>query len=74
MTELLLDTGCSKTMIEASLVPAEKIDKVKVISMQCAHGDIKQYPIAIVQIEVNGKTYPVSAAVVAGLPRPVLLG
>ena len=74
VTELLLDTGCSKTMIDASLVPVEKFNEEKRISMQCAHGDMKQYPIAVVEIEVNGKTYSVGAAVVDGLPRPVLLG
>ena len=74
VTELLLDTGCSKTMIDASLVPVEKVNEGKRISMQCAHGDMKQYPIAVVESEVNGKMYSVGAAVVDGLPRPVLLG
>ena len=74
LTELLLDTGCSKTMININLVPAEKIDKGKMISMQCAHGDMKQYPTAVLDIEINDKKYKVDAAVVDGLPRPVLLG
>ena len=74
MAEFLLDIGSSKTMIDASLVLGEKINKSKVISMQCAHCDMKQYLVATVEIEVNGNNYSVGAAVVAGLPRTVLLG
>ena len=74
LTELLLDTGCSKTMIDANLVPAEKINEGRMMSMQCAHGDMKQHPTAVVEIEINDTKYTVEAAVVDGLPRPVLLG
>ena len=42
--------------------------------MQCAHGDMKEYPMATVGIEDNGKSYSVGTAVVDGLLRPVLLG
>ena len=69
LTELLLDTGCSKTMKDADLVAAEKINKEKMISMQCAHGDMKQYPNAVVDIEIDDKKYKVEAAVVDGLPK-----
>ena len=74
LTELLLDTGCSKTMIDGNLVPPQKINEGKMISMQCPHGDMKQYPTAVVEIEINDMKYKVEAAVVDGLPRPILLG
>ena len=72
--ELLLDTGCSKSLIDASLVPPEKIQQGECVSMQCAHGDWKSYPTAIVDVEVGGKTYTLKVAVAENLPRHALLG
>ena len=72
--ELLLDTGCSKSLIDASLVPPEKIQQGECVSMQCAHGDWKSYPTAIVDVDVGGKTYTLKAAVAENLPRHALLG
>ena len=63
-----------EAVIDANLVPSEKINEGKMISMQCAHGDMKQYPTAVLEIEINDVKYNVEAAVVDGLPRPVLLG
>ena len=42
--------------------------------MQCAHGDWRSYPTAIVDVEVGGKTYTLKVAVVDNLPRHELLG
>ena len=72
--ELLLDTGCSKSLIDASLVPPEKIHQGENVTMQCAHGDIKTYPTASVEVEVDGKIYTLKAAVAENLPRQALLG
>ena len=72
--ELLLDTGCSKSLIYASLVPPEKIHQGENVTMQCAHGDIKTYPTAGVEVEVDGKVYTLKAAVAESLPRQALRG
>ena len=72
--KLLLDTGCSKSLIDASLVPPEKIQQGECVSMQCAHGDWRSYPTAIVDVEVGGKTYTLKVAVAENLPRHALLG
>ena len=60
-------------MIDANLVQCEIINEGKIISMQCAHGDIKQYPTAVAEIEINDMKYKVEAAIVNGVLRPVLL-
>ena len=72
--ELLLDTGCSKSLIQASLVPSEKILEGEKVTMQCAHGDVKTYPTASVEVEIDGKIYTLKAAVAENLPRHALLG
>ena len=72
--ELLLDTGCSKSLIDASLVPSEKIQQEEYVSMQCAHGDFKTYPTAVVDVEVDGKVHTLKVAVAENLPRHALLG
>ena len=45
---ILLDTGCSRTMVRKSLVPGEKLLKGKVVR------DIMLYPLAEVELEVSG--------------------
>ena len=72
--ELVLDTGCSKSLIDASLVPPEKVQQEECISMQCAHGEVRAYPTANVEVEINGRIYTLKAAVAENLPRHALLG
>ena len=72
--ELLLDRGCSKSLIDASLVPSEKIQQGEYVSMQCAHGDFRTYPTAVVDVEVDGKVHTLKVAVAENLPRHALLG
>ena len=69
LTELLMDTACSKTMIDASLILPEKIVEGQIALIKCSHVDKKQYPIAMMQMDINGKKCKVEAAVVKGLPR-----
>ena len=42
--------------------------------MQCAHGDVVEYPVATVEIRVQGRRVTVEAAVSDRLPHSVLLG
>ena len=72
--ELLLDTECSKSLIDASLVPQDTIQQGECVSMQCAHGDRRSYPTAIVDVEVGGKMYTLKVAVAESLLRNALLG
>ena len=38
--EIVLDTGCKRTMVHQELVPPEKIIEGDVATIRCAHGDI----------------------------------
>ena len=72
--EIVLDTGCKRTMVRQELVPPEKILEGDVATIRCAHGDTVLYPLANIQMEVNGIPIEVEAAVSTTLPVPVLLG
>ena len=71
---ILLDTGCSRTLVRKDLVPEEKFLCGRAITICCAHGDTSLYPLARVKMVVNGKTIEVEAAAAEKLPMAVLLG
>ena len=50
---ILLDTGCSKTVVWRELVPREKILHEQV-PIWCAHGDTVMYPLANIEIQLGG--------------------
>ncbi len=62
MSDVCLDTGYT------DLVPANKGDSIAIC---CAHG---VYPLARVEIEVNGRIHEVEAAVSNTLPMSMLMG
>ena len=72
--DIQLDTGCTRTDVRSDLVDKEKIAREEIVTIQCAHGDIVSYPVATVEIVVDGKQITVEAAVSDTLPRSVLLG
>ena len=74
VNQILLDTVCSRTMVRRQLVPHTKILEGKMVSIKCAHGDTVLYPLAVVDMEVEGIPVHVEAAVVDTLPVGVLLG
>ena len=47
--DILIDTGCSPTLVRKSLVPDDKILQGEVVAISCAHGDTVLYPLALVQ-------------------------
>ncbi len=71
---ILLDTGCSRTLIRKDLVPQHKLLHGEVVAIRCAHGDTVLYPLAEVDLEVEGYLIHVEAAISDTLPVPVLLG
>ena len=71
--DILLDTGASTTIVRRDLVPEAKMTGEE-ISIRCAHGDTVVYPLAEIEIEIGGRSFPVEAAVVEKLPVSVLLG
>ena len=73
-TKVLLDTGCSRTMVSNRLVPLENYLEGRGVSVRCAHGDINFYPLAQVEIGVKDLKLTVEAAVAENPTVPVLLG
>ena len=71
---ILLDTGCSRTVVLEKFVPREKILEGEAVIICCAHGDTVLYPLAEVDIKVDGRRLTVEAAVSKTLPMDVLLG
>ena len=71
---ILLDTGCSRTMINERWVPQERRLEEKMVSARCAHGDTELYPLADIRMKVGGIPIQVEVAVVNTLPFDVLLG
>ncbi len=43
-------------------------------SVQCVHGDVKQYPRAEVMVEVQEQMYLLNVAIVDNLPADIILG
>ena len=74
VSDILLDTGCSRTLIRRELVPAKKVQEGDVVTIRCAHGDTVLYPLANVKLEVGGREVEVEAAISDTLPMSVLLG
>ena len=71
--DIQLDTGCSRTVVRSDLIDKKIVDG-ETITIQCAHGDTVSYPLAEVELQVEGRLITVEAAVSDTLPRSVLLG
>ena len=74
VTDILLDTGCSRTKVRRNLVAMEKIIVGRVATITCTHGDTKLHPLALVEVELDGSHIQVEAALSEELPVSVLLG
>ena len=72
--DILIDTGCSRTMVHEGYVPKDKLLQGVAIAIRCAHGDTVLYPLAQEELEVAGRKVTVEAAVSKTLPTAVLLG
>ena len=72
--DILLDTGCSRTLVDQKLVSEDKLKDAGAVAIRCVHGDTVLYPLADISLEVNGKQIAVEAAVSDTLPMSVLLG
>ena len=71
--EIVLDTGCARTMVWKELVRPNKITE-RQVSIHCPHGSSVTYPLAQVKIAIGDSSYDVEAAISDQLPVPVLLG
>ena len=71
---ILLDTGCSRTLVHRDFVPSQKLLEGEALAIRCAHGDTVLYPLARVTVEIDGQAFEVQAAVADRLPLSMLLG
>ena len=71
---IVLDTGCSRTLVKKELVDVKKMLPGQMVSVRCAHGDAVQYPLATLSMDVKGHPIQVVAAVSETLPAAALLG
>ena len=74
VSDILLDTGCSRTMVRHELVPPEKMLDGEAVTIQCAHEDTVLYPLARIDVDLGGCPVKVVAAVSRTLPTSMLLG
>ena len=74
MDDLLLDTGCSKTVVQRDLVGEEQWLEGESTIIHCAYQDAIAYPLATIKLEVQGKLVLVNSAVSDTLPQSVLIG
>lgn len=74
MTDILLDTGCTQTMVRRDLVSQGQLIEGEAATIHCVHGDTVLYPLADVNVKVEGHDLTVRAAVSETLPKSVLLG
>ena len=72
--DIVLDTGCTRTMVRRELVSDDNLLEGEVVAVRCAHGDTVVYPLADVELELEGDKVQVVAAVAEHLPVSVLLG
>ena len=74
VSDIFLDTGCSRTMVRKDLVPVNKYLEGDAVTIRCAHRDVTLYPLAEITVAVDGLLFQVEAAVSEKLPAAVLLG
>ena len=72
--DLLLYTRYSKPIVWRDLVGEEQWLEGESTVIQCAHGDAIAYPLATIELEIQGKPVLVDAAVSDTLPRSALVG
>ena len=63
VTNILLDTGCSQTVVKKMVgVPQERLLEGKIVSVRCAHSDSELYPLPDIRMQVDGIPIRVEAA------------
>ena len=72
--DILLDTGCSRTLVHKDLLSKDSLLAGKAVAIRYTHGDTVLCPLAQVQLEVEGQAMEVTVAVADKLPMSVLLG
>ena len=72
--QMLIDTGCTKTMVSADYIHPECLDNDTQEKILCVHGDMVSYPTAEVKLQLGRWSQIAKVIVAPGIPVPVLLG
>ena len=72
--DIVLDTGCTRTMVRRGLLPTDIQTTEQTVQIRCAHEDVTTYPLANIHLEIDGVVVEATAAVSQTLPVSVLLG
>ncbi len=71
---MLVDTGCTLTMVRSDFVEADRVNAQEKVSVRCVHGDSVGYPTAKVELQIGNWKKEMRVAVAPDLPVAVLLG
>ncbi len=52
--EMLVDMGCLCALVQRKLVPEECLARQETVSLQCACGDITEYPVSVAELSEYG--------------------
>ena len=72
--QMLIDSGCSLTMVRANQIALSKIDAEETVPVLCVHGDTESYPTTEVESSLGGIQRKARVVVAPSLPVSVLLG
>ena len=72
--QMLIDTGCTKTMVSADYIHPNCLDIDNQEKILCVHGDMVSYPTAKVNLKLGQWSQVAKVVVAPGIPVPVLLG
>ena len=72
--QMLIDTGCTKTMVSTDYLSADCLDHSNKERILCVHGDEVCYPTAEVRLKLGRWSQKARVVVAPGIPVPVLLG
>ena len=72
--DIVLDTGCTQTMVHKALVPRPQTVPGETVPVRYSHGDVTFYPLANVRLCIQGTEFTIRAALSPTLPVSVLLG
>ena len=53
VNDTALDTGCSRTLVRSDLSREKDFSGGEAVTVQCAHGDVVTYPLAMVELEAE---------------------
>lgn len=71
---VVIDIGCSQSMIRADLVPAQLGSLESPVGMVCIHGALYTYERRQLWLSVMGHTEEITVGLAETLPCPMLLG